>query len=101
MKNKKEKIARFGIATKGAVYCLMGGLATMTAFNLGGKKAGVIGSLVYLSDQPFGQILLGGISLGLLGFVFWLFYVAVKDPENSRKGIKRVIKRVGYFVSAL
>lgn len=101
MRNKKEKIARFGIATKGAVYCLMGALATMTAFNLGGKKTGVIGSLEYLSDQPFGQILLGAISLGLLGFVFWLFYVAFKDPDNNRKGIKRVIKRAGYFVSAL
>ena len=101
MRNKKEKIARFGIATKGAVYCLVGGLATMTAFNLGGEKTGVVGSLEYLSDQPFGQILLGAISLGLLGFVFWLFYVAFKDPENNRKGVKMVIKRVGYFVSAL
>src|SRR5690606_18228416 len=55
----------------------------------------------YLSSQPFGQILLGAVSLGLLGFVFWLFYVAFKDPDNNRKGIKKVIKRVGYFVSAL
>lgn len=101
MKNKKEKIARFGIATKGAVYCLVGGLATMTAFNVGGKKAGVIGSLEYLSNQPFGQILLGAVSLGLMGFVFWLFYQAFKDPDNNRKGVKKVIKRVGYFVSAL
>lgn len=100
MKNKKEKIARFGIGTKGAVYCLVG-VATMAAFNVGGKKTGVIGSLEYLSSQPFGQILLGTISLGLLGFVFWLFYVAFKDPENNRKGVKKVIKRVGYFVSAL
>lgn len=100
MKNKKEKIARFGIGTKGAVYCLVG-VATMAAFNVGGKKTGVIGSLEYLSSQPFGQILLGAISLGLLGFVFWLFYVAFKDPENNRKGVKKVIKRVGYFVSAL
>lgn len=100
-KDKLEKFARIGIATKGFVYCLIGGLAAMAAFGGGGKKTGSSGALEFLSGQPFGQILLVITAIGLLGFVFWRFYQAFKDPENNGDDAKGLAKRAGFFFSGV
>ncbi|MBK6265978.1 DUF1206 domain-containing protein [Marivirga sp. S37H4] len=101
MNNKKEKFARFGISTKGFVYCLIGALTLAAAFGMGGKKADSDGVLSTLGDQPFGQILLGITALGLLGFVFWRFYQAIVDPEDIGSDFKGIITRIGYSLSAV
>ncbi|GAB3329625.1 DUF1206 domain-containing protein [Marivirga atlantica] len=101
MSDKKEKIARFGIATKGFVYCLIGALTVMAAIGSGGKKTGKSGVLETLSAQPFGQILLGLTALGLIGFVFWRFYQAIADPEDKGDDLKGIFNRLGYSVSGI
>jgi hypothetical protein len=98
-KDKLEKFARFGIGTKGFVYCLIGVLTAMAAFGSGGKQTGSSGVLEFLSGQPFGQILLVITGVGLLGYVFWRFYQAFKDPENKGNDAKGLGKRAGYFFS--
>ena len=100
-KDKLEKFARVGIATKGFIYCLIGGLAAMAAFGGGGKKTGSSGALEFLSGQPFGQVLLVITAIGLVGFVFWRFYQAFKDPENNGDDAKGMIKRAGFFFSGV
>ncbi|MBS0001224.1 MAG: DUF1206 domain-containing protein [Cyclobacteriaceae bacterium] len=96
---KLEKFARFGIATKGFVYILIGGLAALAAFGAGGQKTGSSGVLEFIAGQPFGQILLVITALGLLGYLFWRFYQAFKDPENKGNDMKGLAKRAGYFFS--
>jgi len=98
---KKEKIARFGIFTKGFVYCLIGALALTAAIGSSGKKTGTDGALSTISEQPFGQILLGITALGLLGYVFWKFYQAFADTEDLGNGIKGLLNRAGFASSGI
>ena len=99
MSNKREKIARVGIATKGVVYTIIGVLTAMTAFGQGGKKTGKSGVLDFLSNQSFGQVLLVIIGIGLLAYALFRFYQAfVNSGENDDSGF---FKRAGYFISGI
>lgn len=101
MSHKKEKVARFGIFTKGFVYCMIGGLALLAAFGQGGKKTGSSGVLDTLINQPFGQILLGATALGLLGFTFWRFYQTFVDPQEIGSDFNGIVTRIAYAFSAI
>lgn len=99
--NKKEKLARFGIATKGGVYCLIGILTAMSALGMGGKKTGSSGVLDFIVQQTFGQVLLFIVGLGLAGYVFWRFYQAIEDPEDKGSDAKGIATRIGYGASGV
>lgn len=96
-----EKYARFGIAAKGAVYVLIGVLAAMAVFGQGGSTGGKENAFQFLLQQPFGQILLGLVILGLLGYVTWRFIQAFKDPDGNGSDTEGLAKRTGYFFSGL
>lgn len=96
--------ARIGIAAKGVVYCLIGGLTAMAAFNLGGgtgESTGRSGAFAYVLNQPFGEILLGLIAIGLLGYVVWKFIQAIKDPDHNGTDAKGIARRLGFVFSGL
>ncbi|MGB3468199.1 MAG: DUF1206 domain-containing protein [Cyclobacteriaceae bacterium] len=102
MSDKKEKFARAGIATKGIVYCLMGGLAAMTAIGgTGGKTTGSSGIIEYISNQKFGQILVAMVAVGLVGYVFYRLYQTFFASLKDEDGAKETVKRIGYFISAV
>lgn len=101
MSNKKKNFARFGMAAKGAVYCLIGVLTTLAAFGQGGEQTGSTGALEYLAKQSYGQILLTIMGVGLLGYVFWRFYQAFANPGDIEDGAKGYAKRVAYFISGV
>jgi hypothetical protein len=97
-----KKFARFGMFAKGTVYVILGVLTAMAAFNVGGgKTTSKSGALEFIYQQPFGKILLALVALGLLGYVVWRFIQSIKDPENNGTDTKAMLKRIGYFVSAL
>ena len=97
----KESIARFGIATKGFVYILIGALTFMAAIGSGGSKSGSSDALKFLRDNTFGSILLGITAAGLVAYVFWRFYQAIMDPEKKGNDFKGIGNRIGYFSSAV
>jgi len=101
MGNKKKNFARFGVATKGVVYLLIGCLTAFAAFGFGGKKSGSKGVLDFIANQYFGKILLIVLSIGLVGYLFWRWYQALADPKNNGTDAKAIIKRVSYFGSGL
>lgn len=99
--NKKENLARFGIATKGVVYCLIGGLTLMAALGEGGKKTDSSGVIHFIVQQPFGKVLLAITVLGLIGFIFWRLYQAIADPEDKGSDAKGIAQRLGYASSGV
>jgi high-affinity Fe2+/Pb2+ permease len=96
-----ENLARLGMAAKGVIYCIIGVLATMAAFNVGGQTGGSKNAIQFIAQQPFGKILLGIVALGLIGYVVWRFYQAFEDPENKGKDKEGIGKRIGYAISGV
>ncbi len=101
MNNKKEKLARFGMLAKGVVYAIIGTLTALAAFNLGGSKSGNDNVLQFLAGQPFGQVLLVLLGIGLLGYTFYRFYEAFKGGGESWSEPKGFVKRAGFVVSGI
>lgn len=99
-----ENFAKVGLTAKGIVYCLVGILAFMAAFELGGKSTqGTDRSSVFqfILEQPFGKILLGIVALGLLCYVIWRFIQAIQDTDREGSDAKGIFKRLRYAFSGL
>jgi hypothetical protein len=76
-------------------------LALAAADGAGGDTTGSGGALHTLSDQPFGQILLGIVALGLAGYSMWQFIRAVEDPEGEGSDPKAIALRIGFFFKGI
>ncbi len=66
--------AKFGLFSKGVVYCISGILALMAAMEIGkssGKEADKEGVFKFIYEQPFGQVFLSIIAIGLLCYSAW------------------------------
>lgn len=99
-----ENFAKFGLTAKGVVYCLVGIIAFMAAFELGGQStqnAGKSGILKTIQDLPAGNVLLGIVALGLLCYAIWRFIQAVKDTEGKGSDAEGIGKRLRYLFSGL
>ena len=96
-----EKLARFGYAAKGLVYAIVGVLAVMAAFTAGGRTTNTQGALHTIARQPFGQILLVLVAIGLACYMLWRLIEAWKDPENKGDDAKGIATRFGYVLSGL
>jgi NADH:ubiquinone oxidoreductase subunit 5 (subunit L)/multisubunit Na+/H+ antiporter MnhA subunit len=96
-----EQLARFGYASKGVVYGLIGILAVQAAFNWGGKVEGSTGAFETIANQPFGSVLLFLVGVGLVGYVVWRFVQAIYDPEHNEEGAETIGRRLSYAASGL
>ena len=96
-----ELLARFGYATKGVVYIVVGGLATLAAFGLGGEMTDVRGALQEIETKPFGKIALATVAFGLIGYVLWRWVQAIADADHKGTKLKGIALRIGYFFSGV
>ena len=95
-------LARFGFATIGVVYGLMGLLALLAATGQRGGSTGTKEQAVRrLQDLPGGAVLLGLMAFGLLGYVVWRFTQAIMDTESKGSGAKGLGRRLGYAGSGV
>lgn len=94
-------LARLGYGAKAIVYLSLGILAIQAALNLGGETTGSEGTLTAIANQPFGQVLLFLVSIGLLGYVLWRFVQAFVDPEHKSDGWSDVARRLSYLFSGV
>lgn len=94
-----EWLARMGYAAKGVVYAIVGVLAAQAAFGSGGETTGTKGAVSHIGSQPFGQVLLALVALGLIGHVIWRFTQAIKDPEQKGAGAGGLLQRAGFMIS--
>lgn len=99
-KDKVKKVKQFGYYSKGLVYALIGILAAMAAFGLGGDIKGKSGIVRFLQELPGGVILTSIVALGLLAYSLWRFYEAAVDP-NGDEGKKRIASRLKYAYSGI
>ena len=94
-------MARTGYVAKGIVYFLTGILAFAAAVGLGHTSEGKLGILKFLQEQPFGNVLLGFMGLGLLCYAFWRFFQSIKDPERIGSDVGGMGTRIGFFFSGM
>ncbi|HBB34205.1 MAG TPA: hypothetical protein DDZ80_24625 [Cyanobacteria bacterium UBA8803] len=96
-----ERLFRLGYVAKGLVYAIVGWLAASAALGPGGRTTGTRGALRSLLKQPFGQILLGLVVIGLSGYVLWRLVQAIMDTENKGTNAKGIILRLSYAGNGL
>lgn len=101
MKKSYKIAATIGFVSKGLVYLVMGTLSLLAALNMGGESSGTNQALKFLKKQPFGQILLMLLGMGLLCYSFWMFVQSIKDPEDLGNSRKAKLQRFGLFTTGL
>jgi hypothetical protein len=85
-----EHLARAGLAARGAVYLMVGGLAVLAAVGSGGGVGGGGSALRSLLGHPLGALPLAAIGLGLVAFSAWRLTNAAFDGDRhgtSAKGL--------------
>ena len=101
MKEFYKNAAIIGFVSKGIIYLVIGALSLLAALNMGGDSSGTNQALLFLKKQPFGQVLLLLLGVGLLCYSFWMFLQAFKDPENIGSDYKAKLRRFGLFTTGL
>jgi hypothetical protein len=97
----KVKISRMGMAAKGLVYCLIGGLTFWGVLSFIQEKTGSEGMLKFLKDQFLGDVMLWLIVFGLAAYVFWRLYQSIQDPNDIGSSWKGYATRIGCFSSGV
>lgn len=92
-------VARIGMAAKGVVYLLVGGMALRAASGRGGHVEDTHGAVETLGRQPFGDGLLVAVGAGLALFALWRVLQAILNLDGER-GLEGAAKRAGYAISA-
>lgn len=94
-------LARLGYAAKGTVYIIIGALAFQAAIGTGGQTTDQQGALLQIAQEPFGQVMLAIVALGLFGYALWRFVQAWLDPDNEGSDTEAIVKRIGWAISGV
>jgi hypothetical protein len=93
-----EPLARLGYASKALVYGISGALAAAAAFRRGGRITDTSGALRVILSQPFGQLLLLVLAVGLCGYALWRFLDAWQDPDRRGRDVNGLVIRIGNVI---
>jgi fumarate reductase subunit D len=87
-----EVLARAGFVSRAVVYGVIGILAIKLAIGAGGKTTDQSGALRTIVNQPFGEVLLVLVAIGLAGYSLWRLLHALlgHGPERSDSRFDRV-----------
>ena len=99
-----KTIATIGYVAKGLVYCLVGILAFMAAFELGkgaGNDVDKQSTFSFIEQLPAGKWLLAVVALGLLCYVLWRIIQAFLPGDGDDSKMKTISKKVRYLFSGL
>lgn len=77
-----QYILSVGMLAKGAIYVAVGAIALRVAAGFGGEAESTDGALDAIGRQPFGNVALALLFLGLLHFAAWKLAQAILDPEE-------------------
>ena len=93
--------AKMGYAARGMVYVVIGYLAFATVMGWGEHKADSKSAILSLKTQPFGELLLVVLVVGLMGYVIWRLIQGIQDTDNHGTSIKGLTIRFGLLCSAV
>jgi hypothetical protein len=97
-----ELLERLGYAVRGALYAVMGLLALGIAVSVGpGETTDLSGSLVFLTGNPFGKVVLIVAAVGLAAYSLWGFTRAIYDPLHRGSDASGYGARLGFVTSAV
>ena len=89
-----EVLARVGLVAYGVVHFLVGWLALQIAWGLSRREsADTSGAMKTLADQPFGQVLLWLVAVGLAALALWQASAVIWGYRNL-EGAERVRKQI-------
>lgn len=98
-RDKIEMAAKAGWIAKGGLYVTLGILALTAAVGSGGALTGNEGVLQWISNRPFGTLLLVLAGIGLACYALWRFAQAIVDPEVHKDHKEMIVKRLGWALS--
>ena len=107
MNNKQEwvkPLAKAGLTAKGLVYCLVGIIAFMARFRLGGKTtraADTTRAARSIEDLPAGKWILLAVGVGLLCYALWRVVEAFTHKEGGAKKAKQYVLTARYLLSGV
>lgn len=100
LRRRARPLARYGCASIGTVYVLVGTLALLALAGILTGQADEDRMIYVVLDVPGGALLVWAIIVGLLGYVLWRTVEALTDPHELGSDIVGVGKRLGIAVSA-
>lgn len=93
-------LARFGYASRGVVYVIIGFFAVLSGLGTQSGKDSR-GALRTILEQPFGKVLIGILILGLIGLVIWRLIQSLLDTDSHGWSPKGLAVRGGLLASAI
>ena len=87
-----EVLSRAGFVARGLIYGIIGLLAFEVAVSDAGKLTNQQGAVKTVANQPFGELLLGLLTIGLGGYAIWRLVRAAlgHGPEDSDGALERL-----------
>jgi hypothetical protein len=95
-----EALTRVGYGVRGLIYVTMGLLAFEVGFGKGGEPTDQQGAIAAIGRQPAGMVFLWVVLLGLVSYSLWGVIRAVFDPLHKGKGLKGLVARAAFLISA-
>ena len=92
--------ARIGYLAKGLVFLSLGLFTARAALSAGQLPDGLKGALADWANELYGQLLLGALAVGLMGYVLWLLCRAVLDADHLGRTPLALLQRAGALTSA-
>jgi hypothetical protein len=96
-----EWLARVGFVAKGLLYGTVGTLAACAGLGNGGETTDTRGAMGQLVTLPFGELVLFGIAVGLVGYGVWRIVEGFADPDNRGSDAKGLTLRASFVVRGL
>ena len=91
-----EPLARMGYVAKGIVYMMIGVMAGLFALGRRNRPGDFSTVLLQSLHEPFGEVLLALLTLGLLGYGVWCLIQAILDTEKKGTTIFGIVTR-GFY----
>lgn len=96
----RDTLFRVGYTTKGILYSLIGTFAVATVFGEANGAGGPKAIIKWIGTNPFGQILLGLMGVGLLFYSLYRIYTGINPPDEGKKKFEK-LRHVAWVVSGI